>query len=75
MHSIVCSVPDGSSVDNCLFSVADCHTCALHMHLQVCLSTVGVLGDVCRNIEGQVLPYCDDVSDMPGYTGPTCLQQ
>lgn len=28
---------------------------------QVCLSTVGVLGDVCRNIEDQIAPYCDDL--------------
>lgn len=28
---------------------------------QVCLSSVGVLGDVCRNVEGGILPYCDDL--------------
>ncbi|MEW5305276.1 MAG: hypothetical protein WDW38_005680 [Sanguina aurantia] len=28
---------------------------------EVCLSSVGVLGDVCRNVEGGILPYCDDL--------------
>lgn len=32
-----------------------------HAEWQVCLSTVGVLGDVCRNIEGDILPYCDEL--------------
>lgn len=25
------------------------------------MSTVGVLGDVCRNVEAAILPYCDDL--------------
>lgn len=31
---------------------------------QVCLSTVGVLGDVCRNVEEGILPYCDDLMSI-----------
>eukprot|EP00195_Chlamydomonas_chlamydogama_P009742 CAMPEP_0202900576 /NCGR_PEP_ID=MMETSP1392-20130828/11916_1 /ASSEMBLY_ACC=CAM_ASM_000868 /TAXON_ID=225041 /ORGANISM="Chlamydomonas chlamydogama, Strain SAG 11-48b" /LENGTH=865 /DNA_ID=CAMNT_0049586993 /DNA_START=281 /DNA_END=2875 /DNA_ORIENTATION=+ len=31
---------------------------------QVCLSTVGVLGDVCRNVEEGILPYCDDIMSL-----------
>lgn len=29
--------------------------------LQVCMSTVGVVGDVCRNMEEDVTPYCDEI--------------
>jgi importin subunit beta-1 len=32
--------------------------------LQVCLSTVGVLGDVCRNVEAEILPYCDEIMSL-----------
>ena len=28
---------------------------------QVCLATVGVLGDICRAVEAQVAPYCDNI--------------
>eukprot|EP00798_Chlamydomonas_sp_ICE-L_P030705 gene30705-35732_t len=31
---------------------------------QVCLSTVGVLGDVCRAVEESILPYCDEVLSL-----------
>ncbi|GFH22291.1 importin N-terminal domain-containing protein, partial [Haematococcus lacustris] len=31
---------------------------------QVCLSTVGVLGDVCRNVEEAILPYCDEIMSI-----------
>ena len=31
---------------------------------QVCLSVVGVLGDVCRNVEEAILPYCDDIMSI-----------
>jgi len=27
----------------------------------VCLSAVGVIGDLCRALEGQVMPFCDDI--------------
>ena len=29
--------------------------------VQVCLSTVGVLGDISRNVEEDILPYCDQI--------------
>ncbi len=29
--------------------------------LQVCLSTVGVLGDVCRAVSAAIWPYCDEL--------------
>lgn len=32
--------------------------------LQVCLSTVGVLGDLCRNVEVDLLPYCDEIMQL-----------
>ncbi|KAG2492867.1 hypothetical protein HYH03_008782 [Edaphochlamys debaryana] len=32
-----------------------------HQQWQVCLSTVGVLGDVCRAVGGAILPYCDEL--------------
>ena len=28
---------------------------------QVCLATVGVLGDICRAVEAQIAPYCDNI--------------
>jgi hypothetical protein len=31
---------------------------------QVCLVTVGVLGDLCRNVEGDLLPYCDELMQL-----------
>ncbi len=31
---------------------------------QVCLSTVGVLGDVCRNVDDGIMPYCDDIMSL-----------
>lgn len=31
---------------------------------QVCLSTVGVLGDVSRNVETDLLPYCDEIMQL-----------
>mmetsp|Transcript_36758 Transcript_36758/g.92846 ORF Transcript_36758/g.92846 Transcript_36758/m.92846 type:complete len:881 (-) Transcript_36758:305-2947(-) len=31
---------------------------------QVCLSTVGVLGDICRNVEEGILPHCDEVMSI-----------
>ena len=31
---------------------------------QVCQVTVGVLGDVCRAVEDQILPYCDSVMSI-----------
>jgi hypothetical protein len=30
-------------------------------HTQVCLSTVGTLGDVCRACGQAVLPFCDEL--------------
>lgn len=39
-----------------------CHpTCC---RLQVCLSVVGVLGDLCRNVEEDILPYCDEIMQL-----------
>ncbi len=35
--------------------------CLTTTALQVCLSTVGTLGDVARNVEGDLLPYCDEI--------------
>lgn len=35
-----------------------------HQEWQVCLATVGALGDVCRNIEEEVLPYCDELLEV-----------
>jgi hypothetical protein len=32
--------------------------------LQVCLSTVGVLGDISRNVETDLLPYCDEIMQL-----------
>lgn len=32
--------------------------------LQVCLSTVGTLGDVARNVETDLLPYCDEIMQL-----------
>lgn len=32
--------------------------------LQVCLSTVGVLGDICRNVEEGILPQCDEIMSI-----------
>lgn len=32
--------------------------------LQVCLSVVGVLGDLCRNVEEDILPYCDEIMQL-----------
>jgi importin subunit beta-1 len=32
--------------------------------LQVCSSTVGVLGDLCRTCEEALLPYCDDIMSV-----------
>lgn len=32
--------------------------------MQVCLSVVGVLGDLCRNVEEDILPYCDEVMQL-----------
>ncbi|GLC59478.1 hypothetical protein PLESTB_001491700 [Pleodorina starrii] len=32
-----------------------------HMQWQVCLSTVGVLGDVCRAVGAAIWPYCDEL--------------
>jgi hypothetical protein len=32
--------------------------------VQVCLSTVGVLGDLCRNVEDGILPYCDEIMSI-----------
>ena len=40
------------------------HTHTLTHSSQVCLSTVGVLGDICRNVEDGVLPYCDDIMSV-----------
>ena len=37
---------------------------ANYQEWQVCLSTVGVLGDICRNVEDQILPYCDDIMNL-----------
>jgi importin subunit beta-1 len=34
---------------------------ANYQEWQVCLSTVGVLGDVCRNVEEAILPFCDQL--------------
>lgn len=34
------------------------------MWLQVCLSTVGVLGDVARNVEDDLYPYCDEIMQL-----------
>lgn len=31
---------------------------------QVCLTTVGVLGDLCRAVEDGILPYCDDIMSV-----------
>ena len=28
------------------------------------MSTVGVLGDVCRNVELEILPYCDEIMSL-----------
>lgn len=40
-------------------------SCALGLLLlQVCLSTVGVLGDLCRNVETDLLPYCDEIMQL-----------
>lgn len=30
----------------------------------MCLSTVGVLGDVCRNVDDGIYPYCDDIMSL-----------
>ncbi|KAF8069441.1 KPNB1 [Scenedesmus sp. PABB004] len=35
-----------------------------HAEWQVCLSTVGVLGDVARNVESDLLPYCDEIMQL-----------
>jgi importin subunit beta-1 len=35
-----------------------------HAEWQVCLSTVGVLGDVARNVEEELLPYCDELMQL-----------
>ncbi|GAX79827.1 hypothetical protein CEUSTIGMA_g7267.t1 [Chlamydomonas eustigma] len=35
-----------------------------YLEWQVCLSTVGVLGDVCRNVEAEILPYCDEIMSL-----------
>eukprot|EP00775_Hariotina_reticulata_P014411 gene14411-14517_t len=35
-----------------------------HQEWQVCLSTVGVLGDVARNVEADLLPYCDEIMHL-----------
>ncbi|KAG1660011.1 hypothetical protein FOA52_009831 [Chlamydomonas sp. UWO 241] len=35
-----------------------------YLEWQVCLSTVGVLGDVCRAVEDGILPYCDDIMSL-----------
>lgn len=32
--------------------------------MQVCLATVGVLGDLVRNVEGDLLPYCDEIMQL-----------
>lgn len=34
---------------------------ANHQEWHVCLSTVGVLGDVCTNVEDAVWPFCDEI--------------
>ncbi|KAF4379052.1 hypothetical protein F8388_022139, partial [Cannabis sativa] len=31
---------------------------------QVCAITVGVVGDICRALDGKVLPYCDRIMDL-----------
>lgn len=31
---------------------------------QVCLSTVGTLGDVARNVESDLLPYCPEIMQL-----------
>ena len=31
---------------------------------QVCLTTVGVLGDLCRNVEDGILPWCDEIMSL-----------
>lgn len=28
------------------------------------MSTVGVLGDLCRNVEADLLPYCDEIMQL-----------
>jgi len=35
-----------------------------YLEWQVCLSTVGVLGDVCRAVEDGILPYCDEIMSL-----------
>lgn len=35
-----------------------------HQEWQVCLSTVGVLGDISRNVETDLLPYCDEIMQL-----------
>lgn len=30
----------------------------------MCLSTVGVLGDLSRNVETDLLPYCDEIMQL-----------
>lgn len=32
-----------------------------HLQWQVCMSTVGVLGDVCRAVSSALWPYCDEL--------------
>ncbi|KAL5279085.1 KPNB1 family protein [Megaselia abdita] len=31
---------------------------------QVCCAAVGLTGDICRNLKGKVLPYCNDIMGM-----------
>lgn len=41
-----------------------CAAYVMLLLLQVCLSTVGVLGDISRNVETDLLPYCDEIMQL-----------
>lgn len=33
-------------------------------YLQVCLAAVGLVGDLCRALQSNILPFCDEVMQL-----------
>lgn len=36
----------------------------LLFYLQVCLAAVGLVGDLCRALQSNILPFCDEVMQL-----------
>lgn len=56
--SHVSSIDSNSQESQCYLLTSCCHAC------QVCQSTVGTVSDVCRSLEEQILPWCDNLMNL-----------